>query len=123
MADMRTAQVMGSLVKISIYFLDIYPHRVDNIYIKQGDKTMETIIAHLQQAVNAENQFKQLIAIKAAKTAHDANRFHSDVRSSIDVAWYCVETKATFDCTKHHAQNALDTAILVWDLYKAGNLI
>lgn len=83
---------------------------------------METIIAHLQQAVKAENQFKQLIAIKAAKTAHDANRFHSDVRSTIDIAWGCVEDKATFECTKHHAKNALDTAIMCWELYQAGNL-
>ena len=83
---------------------------------------METIIAHLENAVNAETRFKQLIAIKAAKTAHDATRFHSDVRSTIDVAWDCTQTQATFECTKYHAQNALDTAIHCWELYKAGTL-
>lgn len=83
---------------------------------------METIIAHLTDAVNAETSFKQLIAIKAAKTAHDATRFHADVRSTIDVAWDCTQTQATFECTKHYAQNALDTAIHCWELYKAGTL-
>jgi len=83
---------------------------------------METIITHLENAVNAETRFKQLIAIKAAKTAHDANGFHADVRSTIDVAWDCTQTQATFECTKHHAQNALDMANICWELYKAGNL-
>lgn len=83
---------------------------------------METIIAHLTDAVNADTRFKQLIAIKAAKTAHDAIRFNSDVRSTIDTAWDCTQTQATFECTKHHAQNALDMANLCWNLYKEGNL-
>ena len=83
---------------------------------------METIIASLQTAVNAETRFKQLIAIKAAKTAHDANRFHSDVRSTIDVAYDTTQNNESFECVKYHAQVALDMAITCWELYKAGNL-
>lgn len=83
---------------------------------------MEQIIASLTFASEATNMMQAIVGLTQAQELHNANRFHGEVRKAIDIALHTTRNNENMNVVMQYTNDALETAINCWELYKAGKL-